>query len=96
MFDHIILLSDLPMDDSWGDGAVVATTLQNSGSQSIWHLCFIFAPVHKQRVPCLGAFHNPLNKATFYLTTSRFFKEMFYLTTNSTHFIYGYMASEIW
>ena len=23
-------------------------------------------------------------------------KEMFYLTTNSTHFIYGYMASDIW
>ena len=23
-------------------------------------------------------------------------KEMFYLTTHSTHFIYGYMASEIW
>ena len=23
-------------------------------------------------------------------------KEMFYLTTLSTHFIYGYMASDIW
>ena len=23
-------------------------------------------------------------------------KEMFYLTTHSTHFIYGYMASDIW
>ena len=23
-------------------------------------------------------------------------KEMFYLTTYSTHFIYGYMASDIW
>ena len=23
-------------------------------------------------------------------------KEMFYLTTNSTHFVYGYMASDIW
>ena len=23
-------------------------------------------------------------------------REMFYLTTHSTHFIYGYMASEIW
>ena len=22
--------------------------------------------------------------------------EMFYLTMNSTHFIYGYMASDIW
>ena len=25
-----------------------------------------------------------------------FKKEMFYLTTHSTHFIYGYMASDIW
>ena len=23
-------------------------------------------------------------------------REMFYLTTHSTHFIYGYMASDIW
>ena len=23
-------------------------------------------------------------------------KEMFYLTTHSTHFIYGYMAADIW
>ena len=23
-------------------------------------------------------------------------KEMFYLTTHSTHFIYGYMALDIW
>ena len=23
-------------------------------------------------------------------------KEMFYLTTHSTHFIYGYMASDTW
>ena len=23
-------------------------------------------------------------------------KEMFYLTTHSTHYIYGYMASDIW
>ena len=23
-------------------------------------------------------------------------KEMFYLTTHSTHFIYGYKASDIW
>ena len=23
-------------------------------------------------------------------------KEMFYLTTHSTHFIYGYMASDLW
>ena len=34
------------------------------------------------------------NKAFFCLIFFR--KEMFYLTTHSTHFIYGYMASDIW
>ena len=32
-----------------------------------------------------NVFNDPLNT-----------REMFYLTTHSTHFIYGYMASEIW
>ena len=38
-------------------------------------------------------FNDTLN--TFYL---RLYgeREMFYLTTHSTHFIYGYMASDIW
>ena len=36
-------------------------------------------------------FNDALN--TFYLRGER---EMFYLTTHSTHFIYGYMASDIW
>ena len=31
----------------------------------------------------------------FYLMRERE-REMFYLTTHSTHFIYGYMASDIW
>ena len=31
---------------------------------------------------------------TLFLYTYR--EEMFYLTTHSTHFIYGYMASDIW
>ena len=31
----------------------------------------------------------------FYLYNERE-REMFYLTTHSTHFIYGYMASDIW
>ena len=34
------------------------------------------------------------NKKVTYLKEGR--KEMFYLTTHSTHFIYGYMASGIW
>ena len=51
-------------------------------------------------------FNNRLN--TFYLrlcgvrhmvkdnSDSEGRKEMFYLTTHSTHFIYSYMASDIW
>ena len=52
-------------------------------------------------------FNNALN--TFYLRlygighmvkdhsdSERGRKEMFYLTTHSTHFIYGYMVSDIW
>ena len=34
-----------------------------------------------------------INKTTF---TPEGRKEIFYLTTHSTHFIYGYMASDIW
>ena len=34
------------------------------------------------------------NSLTIHHYTGR--KEMFYLTTHSTHFIYGYMASDIW
>ena len=32
----------------------------------------------------------------FCMTAHQVRKEMFYLTTHSTHFIYGYMASDIW
>ena len=46
-------------------------------------------------------FNDALN--TFYLRlygvghmVKEGMKEMFYLTTHSTHFIYGYMASDIW
>ena len=31
-----------------------------------------------------------------YITEKEGRKEMFYLMTHSTHFIYGYMASDIW
>ena len=44
-----------------------------------------------------GLFNNVLN--TFYLRkimVKVWVSEMFYLTTHSTHFIYGYMASDIW
>ena len=39
-------------------------------------------------------FNDVLN--TFYFVILEGRKEMFYLTTYSTHFIYGYMASDIW
>ena len=45
----------------------------------------------KEGRKCL--FNDALN--TFYLRLHGR-KEMFYLTTHSTHFIYGYMASDIW
>ena len=32
----------------------------------------------------------------FFMELTEGRKEMFYLTTHSTHFIYGYMASDIW
>ena len=38
---------------------------------------------------------NNISLATASLDIERR-KEMFYLTTHSTHFIYGYMASDIW
>ena len=39
--------------------------------------------------------HSPCCGYWFPLSLSEW-KEMFYLTTHSTHFIYGYMASDIW
>ena len=35
-------------------------------------------------------------KCTYLQTRKEGRKEMFYLTTHSTHFIYGYMTSDIW
>ena len=32
----------------------------------------------------------------FYKNKAKWRKEGFYLTTHSTHFIHGYMASDIW
>ena len=57
------------------------------------------------RPKLLSCFHGAINrrgarvmhseyKTKKTLNTGR--KEMFYLTTHSTHFIYGYMASDIW
>ena len=45
--------------------------------------------------------HTLIEKFIFRMVGSGFFslsreREMFYLTTHSTHFTYGYMASDIW
>ena len=37
-----------------------------------------------------------INRKCSWWIRSRTRKEMFYLTTHSTHFIYGYMTSDIW
>ena len=41
-----------------------------------------------------GIFRFDLRDKLLVLKKGR--KEMFYLTTHSSHFIYGYMASDIW
>ena len=50
----------------------------------------------KKRKEMGSLFNDTLN--TFYLLLygRKGGKEMFYLTTHSTHFIYGYMVSDIW
>ena len=40
--------------------------------------------------------YPPLTTIISHLTKEEGRKEIFYLTTHSTHFIYGYMASDIW
>ena len=59
-------------------------------------------------IPTTSATIPPMNMTTARTTTSLFDdvdilehdggreREMFYLTTHATHFIYGYMASDIW
>ena len=37
-----------------------------------------------------------LNRKEMFFFSDTLNKEMFFLTTHSTHFIYGYMASDIW
>ena len=45
---------------------------------------------------CSGKSAKPLHGNLIYHYTLHTEREMFYLTTHSTHFIYGYMASDIW
>ena len=53
-----------------------------------------YAPSHKQDSTYHGLCYTSCQIAQWVDNEGR--KEMFYLTTHSTHFIYGYMASDIW
>ena len=46
--------------------------------------------------PCRGSVDTPAEWSPSSDVSSNREREMFYLTTHSTHFIYGYMASDIW
>ena len=51
----------------------------------------VFQEVHDLQIDTLWCLENRQE-----LPAKERRKEMFYLTTHSTHFIYGYMASDIW
>ena len=55
---------------------------------SIDSKAFLYAPSHRQD----STYHGL--SLVYVLLQGR--KDMFYLTRHSTHFIYGYMASNIW
>ena len=50
--------------------------------------------ITRNKGPWTGSIRNERPWTTSVRNEGR--KEMFYLTTHSTHFIYGYMASDIW
>ena len=52
--------------------------------------------VQKEVKLCLFTTSIRTTRNTLHTQTLEGRKEMFYLTTHSTHFIYGYMASDIW
>ena len=55
----------------------------------------LLIPKHEIKDRPLG-FRSIYAYGKHYATGKEGRKEMFYLTTHSTHFIYGYMASDIW
>ena len=70
-------------------------------SLSEWSLTICLTPYNRRK----NVLSASLNKTFLSLSSHYTFrlsqlsprrKEMFYLTTHSTHFIYGYMASDIW
>ena len=70
----------------------------------LWYFETTFPPTCKARECCACSleinmgYSAVINIYFIYLFIYLFYteREMFYLTTHSTHFIYGYMASDIW
>ena len=65
----------------------------NKGHGMCYPVCVM---VHIKEPLLLIGKSSPCGGSMFPLSLSEREREMFYLTTNSTHFIYGYMASDIW
>ena len=85
----------------------VAISLSNSPREILYkHLTntFSFETFFKLWISCkntllnysYSAYFKHIAKNTFTEEHKEGKKEMFYLTTHSTHFIYGYMTSDIW
>ena len=71
-----------PQCGGWSQMFILNTTLKlHIGQQAAWHSA--------------SRFTKRANEISTALNQERE-REMFYLTTHSTHFIYGYMASDIW
>ena len=60
--------------------------------------CVVLKLVYVSQINCLCEvfFQVGVSDDSGYLHQREREREMFYLTTHSTHFIYGYMASDIW
>ena len=54
----------------------------------------IIAPTYDNSRAKIALWNDPQVNSNTIRKSGR--KEMFYLTTHSTHFIYGYMALDIW
>ena len=58
------------------------------------YMCCMHACMHVCMYVCMCCMHACIYVCNACMYVGR--KEMFYLTTHSTHFIYGYMSSHIW
>ena len=95
----------LRLDNYWKHRLIQPTVLARQMHYATWSLFLYFFmwlqhidTIHLEDwLGCAGAW-TPRNSLFFsfqqFSPLSK--REMFYLTTHSTHFIYGYMASDIW